>query len=58
MCIVLMSTRLDECTDSKYLRGEKKQQKFLSEEKTTEFRLKPEKWHPTILFLKFVIKQT
>ena len=46
MCTFLSSTRLDECTESKYLRGKKRQGKYSFRSKKPEFQLKPEKWHP------------
>ena len=42
----LSSTRLDECKESKYLRGKKRQEKYSFRRKKLEFWLKPEKWHP------------
>ena len=37
MSLVLIRTRLDECTDSKYDRGEKRQEISLSEVKSQNF---------------------
>ena len=46
MCTFLTSTRLDECTESKYLTGKKGQGKYSFRSKMLEIWLKPEKWHP------------
>ena len=54
MCTVYKH-KIDECTDRKYLRGERRQENSLSEEKKPEFQLKLEKQLPGKFQLKIPV---